>query len=100
MSNRERVKDIRRESDTTVGDRRLESHHLFQKHNGGGEEIDNLFGLLVSEHAIIHKREAELATSTGEKRANWWSVNIILSRMTPEEKKEFFEMNDVIRRRR
>ena len=99
MGIRERVKTIRYITDPDSRGKPLEAHHLEQRHNGGMDTTDNLTGLTLPEHCLIHHIEADLATRKGETQTNFWAVSEIMQRMTTEEYQEYQRMLDIRRKR-
>jgi len=100
---RERVKQLRKETDPSTSTKRLEAHHLDQRHNGGEDRVDNLFGLTLDEHAMAHHVESEIHARNQdhrEARCNRGAVNLILKRMSPDEKRSFSNMVNTRLRRR
>lgn len=85
----DRVKQIRRDSDPTTLNKRLESHHLTLVHFGGRTTLSNLFALTVPEHAMIHWI---MANNNEDKEANSWATRQIIVRMTAPELKDFNKM--------
>ena len=85
----DRVKQIRRDSDPTTLNKRLESHHLTLVHFGGRTDLTNLFALTVPEHAMIHWM---MANNGEDKEANSWATKQIVHRMTDLELRDFNKM--------
>lgn len=89
MNARERVKQIRHDSDPNAPPY-LEAHHyITQNHEGGRSDLTNLFAVSVVEHAACHYLLARKSRNKEESRANFWAVSKIVQRMSPEELKEF-----------
>jgi len=81
---------------TDVPDKsKLEAHHITPQYQGGEDTLDNGEALTRPEHALEHFQYAQEANNRGDRNANYWAVNKIVSRMTPEELAEF---NKMIRR--
>lgn len=83
-----KLKDERRERDGDP-DERLEVDHKHPRYKGGTDDEENLQALTLPEHAMKHFR-AHLAEKDKESRHNEArATGAIVSRMTPEEYKEF-----------
>lgn len=87
MDERFRVKQIRRETDPTTINQRLEAHHidpLYEK-----PEQEKLIGLTLPEHAQVHR----LMANNGENPdGNFWATEQIVRRMTNTELENFNTM--------
>lgn len=90
MTGKERVKQIRVETDPAVIGRRLEAHHIDPLYER--PEKEKLIGLTLPEHAQIHR----LMANNGENPdGNFWATKEIVKRMTYQELNEFNRMINV-----
>ena len=93
---KDRLKQIRRESDPTTENEQLEVHHWNGLNCQGGEDI---YPLTRAEHAYAHYLDLE-SDVPENKPIHRWSISEIIKRMFNHELKELNEMVEVRSSRR
>ena len=72
--------------------RRLEKHHIKEKHDGGKEGLDNEQLIPITEHLAEHLRRSMVARTERERLRELDTVMWRLPELTEEERREFNEL--------